>query len=100
MEKANEQIVLKNTQIVEVEKKFNNLAVAKLSTEFASAVTDDQKSLILKRYADTQAQSEEHGDQIRSLSSDKQKSQRLLLEAKHAIDKLSSTNDSYTHEIS
>ena len=37
---------------------------------------------------------------IRTLSSDKQKSQRLLLEAKHAIDKLSTSNDCYCHEVS
>ena len=83
----------KNQQIVELERKFNNLAVAKLSTDFSQAVSEDEKNVILKNYSETQAQSAENMDKVRYLTTEKFKHERLLLEAQHTIKKLSERNE-------
>jgi pantothenate kinase-related protein Tda10 len=46
---------MKNSQIIDVEKKWSNLAVAKLSSEYAQAMSDEQRAMVVKRYEEAQA---------------------------------------------
>lgn len=96
---AEELISTKNSQLKELDKKYNNLAVAKMSSEFSQAVSDDQKNSILKKYAESQSQSEQKTDLVRSLTAENSKYQLLLLEAKHTILKLSTTYDQHCSKV-
>jgi hypothetical protein len=69
----------KNIELKDLDKKYNNLAVAKMSSEFSQAVTDDQKSTILKKYAESQAQTEQKTDILRKLTSENSTYQHHLL---------------------
>lgn len=70
-----------------------------MSSEFAQAVSEEQKNVVLKKYAEQQAQGEEAAGLARSLAAEKSQHQRLLLEAQHTILKLSDTNERLTARV-
>ena len=49
-----DKVEAKNREILDLIKKYNNLKVAKISTEYASAQSQGEQDALLRRYSDEQ----------------------------------------------